>query len=69
MSKESYWRMRRAAKVVYDTRQKKVSAQDMRVLSGGMYTAAAMIFVFGVCMCNFEFLAIAGALTMLGKIF
>ena len=69
MSKKSYWRMRPAAREVYISRQRQGRERDMRTLARGMYTAAAMVFVFGVCMGNFEFLAIGGALALIGKVF
>ena len=69
MSKRSYWKMRPAAERVYISRQRQDAERDMRILARGMYTAAALVFVFGVCMGNFELLAISGALALLGKMF
>lgn len=69
MSKKSFWKMCPASKQVYYNRQREEFCRNMKILSGGMYTGAALTFVFGICICNFELLAACASLLLLAGIF
>lgn len=67
MSARSYYRECRTAKEVSVSRIRRDMQRNMCILTRGVYLAAALVFVFGVCMGNLEFLAISGALALFGK--
>ncbi|MBQ7793743.1 MAG: hypothetical protein IJ366_04400 [Clostridia bacterium] len=67
MSERSYWKARPSARTVHDERVRIEDEKNFELLSQGVYFAAAILGVFGVCLGNIELICASAAMVMFAR--